>query len=98
MGLSWKEQSLKRKAEQALDPSGGRDIAKRRQYDSRSAKVHWDRYNSARRSLMADIERYVEGRRRGVTDCWFYSRVRRHDFSADRYRKARAQMRARGLL
>ena len=99
MGLSWKESSLRYKRRQALDPATGpKDLTKRRQYDSKSAKVWRDRYESARRSLKQDIEWYVRRHNEGRAHDFLTGPIRRHDWTADKYRKARAEMKRRGLL
>ena|SRR6185295_19987874 len=67
-------------------------------YPTKSKKVIMDRYLAARKWLINDIERYVEGRKRGYTDSWFYSRIKRNEWVVNKYKKARAEAKKWGLL
>ncbi len=71
-------------------------------YESKSKKVWRDRYEAARTYLKLCVGRYVEGIRRGYylpgNDSWIYGRIKRSDWVASKYRKARADAKAHGAI
>ena len=95
-----REQNLKRKREQFEEPRA--KPLKKGGYESKSRKVWRDRYESARKDLKGEIERYQDALRRGWittrSDDWFYNKVRRLDWYAKRYREARANAKAHSAI
>lgn len=84
-------QSLKRKREQFMAPRESKPLHQRSNYPSKSKKVYRDRFMAARKDLLKDIERYKTGRERGYKGMWFYHKLERNSWSAQKYRKAWAE-------
>lgn len=93
-----REQGLRRKAEQFMPPREGKPLHQRQQYPSRSRKVWKDRFDAARKSLIQDIGWFIQGRKWKDADKWLYGRIKRDDWTAQRYRKARAEAKAHGAI
>lgn len=89
---------LERKKEQFEAPREGRPLHQRPSYPSKSRKVWRDRFESARKSLKQDIEWFIRGREKGWSDSWLYKAVKRNDWVAQKYRKARAEAKRYGAI
>ena len=95
-----REQNLQRKREQFEEPRA--KPIKHGGYESKSKKVWRDRFEAARKDLKRNIERYVDGVRRGWhpmgNESWLYGRLKRDDWTVQRYRRARAEAKAKGAI